>query len=333
MAEATALASSDVYFLRGEAKRENSDLDGAIADFTKTIEIDPQAAWAYCNRGLAKRDKGDLDGAIGDWDKTIEIDPQGALGYIFRGDAKRKKGEFDSAVADYSKAIEIDPRVAYPYEGRGRAKHDKGDLDGATADYDKAIEIEPRLAEAYLNRGRTKIDSGDYESAIADFSKAVEINPRLIGADPFDLIDDIILRGWDVYRTTKPKFEEWAKEVRKEFGKEAEPHLKNIYTLIDVAVRDSENDDPSNQTRHDPPSTSRSREPKRSSSHPRVQRAFRNLLNYRKNHPEQFPEGKLYGEMEQGEVRASLPESDDELAKSDVDTLPGTELKSRYSDG
>jgi tetratricopeptide (TPR) repeat protein len=54
------------YYNRGLAKQDKGDLDGAIADYNRAIELDPKYFFAYNNRGNAKKDKDDLDGAIGD---------------------------------------------------------------------------------------------------------------------------------------------------------------------------------------------------------------------------------------------------------------------------
>jgi tetratricopeptide (TPR) repeat protein len=40
-----------------------SDYDGAIADYTKAIELNPKYVEAYCNRGTAELGKSDYDGA------------------------------------------------------------------------------------------------------------------------------------------------------------------------------------------------------------------------------------------------------------------------------
>ena len=61
------------YYYRGVAKQAKGDSDGAIADYTKAIELKPDFAMAYYNRGLAKGAKGDLDGANADHTKAIEI--------------------------------------------------------------------------------------------------------------------------------------------------------------------------------------------------------------------------------------------------------------------
>ena len=45
---------TQTYYNRGIAKRNLEDHQGAIADYTKAIKIDPQFALAYKNRGIAK---------------------------------------------------------------------------------------------------------------------------------------------------------------------------------------------------------------------------------------------------------------------------------------
>jgi tetratricopeptide (TPR) repeat protein len=53
---------ADVCALRGFAKNANADFDGAIADLTKAIELNPDNTLAYRARGLAKRAKNNLYG-------------------------------------------------------------------------------------------------------------------------------------------------------------------------------------------------------------------------------------------------------------------------------
>ena len=73
------------YLNEGLALERQGDYDGAIADFTKAIELNPQLAEPYNNRGTARLHKHDLDGAIADYAKAIELNPQFADAYSNRG--------------------------------------------------------------------------------------------------------------------------------------------------------------------------------------------------------------------------------------------------------
>jgi tetratricopeptide (TPR) repeat protein len=119
--------------------------------------------------GDAKQQKGDSDGAIADYTKAIELNPKDARAYSRRGRAKVSKGDYDAAVADCAKAIELDPRFAEAYKNRGIAKENKGDRDGAIVDYSKAIELDPKYAAAYYDRGFAKLKKADYDGANAEF--------------------------------------------------------------------------------------------------------------------------------------------------------------------
>jgi len=55
------------YFNRATSKMEIQNYQGAIEDFSKAIEIDPEYSEAYNNRGIAKRILNDYTGAMEDF--------------------------------------------------------------------------------------------------------------------------------------------------------------------------------------------------------------------------------------------------------------------------
>jgi hypothetical protein len=58
-AQGQGLTSADEYSQRGIARFEKNDLDGAIADFTKVIEMNGKdKAFCYYFRGMAHYRKG-----------------------------------------------------------------------------------------------------------------------------------------------------------------------------------------------------------------------------------------------------------------------------------
>ena len=68
---------------------------------------------------VAYGEKGELDRAIDDWNKAIELDPKLAQAYNNRGAAYNGTGEHDLAIKDYTTAIKHQPDHGKAYSNRG----------------------------------------------------------------------------------------------------------------------------------------------------------------------------------------------------------------------
>ncbi len=135
-------------------------------------------AQAYFNRGWAKQRQRDWDGALADYSQTIDFDPDFFNYYNCRGSVKEEKGDWDGAIDDFDRAIKLKSDFSFAYYNRGHAKFHKGDLNGALVDYSKSIELNPKDADAFANRGIIKDKMGDANGSLADFRKAIELNPK-----------------------------------------------------------------------------------------------------------------------------------------------------------
>jgi Flp pilus assembly protein TadD len=71
IAQSTQTAAD--YIAQGDAKYNSGDKQGAIQDYDRAIELDPENAEAYTDRGVAKSDLGDKQGAIEDVNKAAEL--------------------------------------------------------------------------------------------------------------------------------------------------------------------------------------------------------------------------------------------------------------------
>ncbi len=140
------------------------------------------------NRGIEKGKEGDLDGAIADFTRAIELNPKDDAPYYNRAQAKRLKKDATGAIADYTRAIELGSTNPAAYNNRGNARAENSDQAGAIADYTRAIELKPDYARAYYNRAVTKGAKGDKPGAEADFKMARKLDPELASeesaADP-----------------------------------------------------------------------------------------------------------------------------------------------------
>jgi tetratricopeptide (TPR) repeat protein len=175
--------------VRGLAKEGLGNLEGAIADYTEAIKLDPNYCLARNNRGTAKYNLGDLEDASADYTKVIELDPNNIAAYINRGLAKARLNNLEEAIADFTKAIKLDPdnldvrptsrhmKLNARYN-RGIAKYKRGDMEGAVADFTEVIRRNPTHSGAYHNRGVANRELGRHKEAREDFQKAKELESK-----------------------------------------------------------------------------------------------------------------------------------------------------------
>ena len=119
----------------------------------------------YFSRGNVRRAKGDLDGALADFAKCIELKPDFALPYINRCNAELVKGDWDGALADCAKAILVNPRLAGPYHIRGCLRYGARDFTNALLDFRKELELEPSSEYARFRVWLTRARLGEARAA------------------------------------------------------------------------------------------------------------------------------------------------------------------------
>jgi tetratricopeptide (TPR) repeat protein len=180
-----ALQSSAVNLLnQGLQKSDLGDLQGALADYTQAIRINPRYSLAYYNRAITYQDLGNREAALVDYNKAIEINQNWGKGglvdaYINRGQLRDEQGDRRGAISDYNQAIRLNPRDSEAYYNRGIVYYNLGEKKAALVDYTKAIQVnnwtDKGLYSAYLNRGNVKAQLGDRKGAFEDYSKAISI--------------------------------------------------------------------------------------------------------------------------------------------------------------
>ena len=129
-------------------------------------------AFFYFNRAIKKEDDGDYYGAISDYDKVIEINPNNASAFYNRGIIKgRDLKDYSGSLSDLNQAIEITPIYDQMYVSRCLVKSNLIDYYGAISDCNKAVEINPKDSQAFINRAVTKFLIGDKKGACFDARK------------------------------------------------------------------------------------------------------------------------------------------------------------------
>jgi tetratricopeptide (TPR) repeat protein len=211
-AEAAEPTTAPAYVQRARLRISKHDLDGALADATRAMELDPKHQQAYIESGIAHRQGGDLEEAIADYGRAISLRPDNPIPWNDRGFAELEKGDLDAAIADlshaislhpktprsrthratayrlkgrlplaiteFSAAIQSDERFTLAWRGRGDARLDVGDTKGALADYQRALDLDGHDAATWTSLARARLKTGDLVAALAAASRGVELDPR-----------------------------------------------------------------------------------------------------------------------------------------------------------
>jgi tetratricopeptide (TPR) repeat protein len=99
------------YIDRGNYFLDVNQLDSALANFNRALELDARNVAALTQRSRAWLRRGDAQKAIDDASAALEIARREET-YGVRGDAYRKLQQYDKAVADYDASQRIDQDVA-----------------------------------------------------------------------------------------------------------------------------------------------------------------------------------------------------------------------------
>ncbi|MFM2303282.1 MAG: hypothetical protein RLZZ135_691, partial [Cyanobacteriota bacterium] len=125
----------------------------AVNNPLTTAEIKPANDIEPYQQGLAAVSAGNLNQAMVEFNRAIELNPQAIQAYIERGNIKDALHDLPGALADFSTAIKLDPKATDAYYNRATVLTKHGKNKEAVADFNIAIELDPKSAPAYLNRG------------------------------------------------------------------------------------------------------------------------------------------------------------------------------------
>jgi lipoprotein NlpI len=135
-----------------------------LADFNKAIELKPDYAEGYFDRGRLKQNTGNLDGSLADLSKSIELNPL-FIAYFARGRTQQIGGNLDGALADFNKTIEVNPNFSGAYYFRGCLFYDQHAFTKASVDFEKVCALNSPSDYAHFRLWLIRARLGQKEDA------------------------------------------------------------------------------------------------------------------------------------------------------------------------
>jgi tetratricopeptide (TPR) repeat protein len=155
--------------------------EDSLDHINKFIDLRPRDARGYFRRGEVYVQLKQNDKAIADYTRSIDLDPQYYQCLVNRANLLNYKGgDLNTAIADYTQALQLkNKRKDYTrlYPLRAIAYERKGDYQKAIDDYTYVLNLNPDDEDAYAQRAQDYVQLKQYNKAIADYSRAIELVP------------------------------------------------------------------------------------------------------------------------------------------------------------
>jgi Tfp pilus assembly protein PilF len=166
------------YLYLGVVRSRNQQLDQALENLNRAIELDSSLLEAYKERARTFMDIGEPVRAALDLTAAAELDPSDGEILAMRGLTLMNRSLYDAAIADFTSALESlfgDPRILYD---RAAAYLMEDEQNLALADLDAVLRVRPDAARALSLRGVARFNLGQVTQAREDFQKAAAANPN-----------------------------------------------------------------------------------------------------------------------------------------------------------
>ena len=158
------------FYVRGAEKALEKDYQGAIENYSRAIELNPDFFQAYRKRCEANYKLGDDRGVLADCQQLLNIDPNFAPAYYYQGRSRYRLGYAQSAIEAYTEAIRLSNNYAQAYYHRSLGYLELKEDTQAVKDLQTAAELfqQQKDFSGYqlaigtlknLNKSRNKLNS------------------------------------------------------------------------------------------------------------------------------------------------------------------------------
>ncbi|CAP73606.1 uncharacterized protein PODANS_2_9700 [Podospora anserina S mat+] len=161
--------------LRGTFQCLKGKHQEALADLSKSIELDPGLTQSYIKRASMNLELGAPDKAEEDFEAALAKNPEDPDIYYHRAQLHFIKGEFADAQKDYQKSIDLDPDFIFSHIQLGVTQYKLGSIASSMATFRRCIKNFPKIPDVYNYYGELLLDQTKFSEAIEKFDTAIEL--------------------------------------------------------------------------------------------------------------------------------------------------------------
>jgi tetratricopeptide (TPR) repeat protein len=172
---------ADLQLFLGIALLRLRDPQAALLAIKKAIEVDPNHVEARTLLGYVELEvRGDVNAALREYRKVIELKPDRAEAYGNLAVAQKRQGDLDQAVASLNRALELKPAFAQALTTRGGIFAEQYKWTEARRDFEQALKLNPGDDGALYGLSQALRESKDYAGAQQALSQLIARSPNFV---------------------------------------------------------------------------------------------------------------------------------------------------------
>ncbi|MEM9679628.1 MAG: tetratricopeptide repeat protein [Bacteroidota bacterium] len=152
---------------------QQGKIEEAIAELDKAIKKTSDFRPALLNRGAYKSEIGDTMGALEDYQKLLEVDPDNTFALFNMANSYSDLDKPKKAIEYYTKALETDGALKASSINDGQALYIRTNFD--LKRFDSDMDYDMPDYEIYFERGIEYLKDKQYDNAISDFNSCLEL--------------------------------------------------------------------------------------------------------------------------------------------------------------
>ncbi len=166
---------SFAYNMRGTFRYLRGENIDALADLSKSVELDSNMTQSYIKRASMHLELGDKDAAAQDFESAMTHNSEDPDIYYHRAQLHFILGEFAEAAKDYQKSIDLDSEFIFSHIQLGVTQYKMGSIASSMATFRRTMKNFEKVPDVYNYYGELLLDQQKYEEAIQKFETAVEM--------------------------------------------------------------------------------------------------------------------------------------------------------------
>ncbi|MBW7469755.1 tetratricopeptide repeat protein [Marinobacter sp. M216] len=162
---------------RGDAARARGELDQAIFEYIRTLELEPNNPESFYKIGAINLQKEELTKAHTAFQSALENDPDHAGALEGMGLVLMQMRQPERARIVLEKAVSLDPKLGKAHNALGILADLRGDFGRAAEHYNDALMLSPLSARLQNNLGYSHYLSGEWDLAERAYLAALNVDP------------------------------------------------------------------------------------------------------------------------------------------------------------